>query len=81
MTELFIRVRDTMINAYRLNPRLHFSCTAARRLVTVKKHAIKKIPSRNIVLQKEIKVVKKKSHILIFSVLYFDQYFERVYQR
>lgn len=33
-TELYVRVRDTLVNTFRLNPRIHLSCTTCRRLVT-----------------------------------------------
>jgi len=34
MTEMYVRVRDTIINTFRLNPRIHLTSTACRRLVT-----------------------------------------------
>eukprot|EP00494_Astrolonche_serrata_P024684 UN24944 len=33
-TEMYVRVRDTIVNTFRLNPRVYLSCTACRRLVT-----------------------------------------------
>lgn len=34
MTEMYVRVRDTIINTFRLNPRIYLTSTACRRLVT-----------------------------------------------
>ena len=35
MTDMYVRVRDTISNTFRLNPRIYLTSTACRRLVTV----------------------------------------------